>query len=200
MTKSPSRPSPAASAAVSPIVSSEQELLICVDAQDQSVGSATKQDCHDGAGTLHRAFSIFIFNTQGQVLLQQRAEGKRLWPAFWANSCFSHPRWGEEIADAADRRLQQELGLQAQLQFLYKFEYAAQYQNLGSEHELCSVFVGTCDAPPQVNANEIASWRWVDQAELTQALQQEPEHYTPWLQLEWQRLQQDFSHRLPSAN
>lgn len=193
-----SPPSPA------PVVSSEQELLICVDGQDQSVGSATKGECHDGAGTLHRAFSIFIFNPQGQLLLQQRAEGKRLWPAFWSNSCCSHPRWGEEIEDAANRRLKQELGLSAKLNYLYKFEYAAQYQELGqqlgSEHELCSVFVGRSNAQPQVNANEISSWRWVEPKALTHALQEEPEHYTPWLQLEWQRLNADFSQHLPGAN
>lgn len=183
----------------SPIVSSEQELLICVDAQDQSVGSATKSQCHDGAGTLHRAFSIFIFNSQGQLLLQQRAEGKRLWPAFWSNSCCSHPRWGEDLEAAANRRLTQELGLSAQLQYLYKFEYAAHYKNLGSEHELCSVFVGSSDAQPKVNANEISAWRWVDPAELTHALKHEPQNYTPWLQLEWQRLQQDFSKHLPAT-
>jgi isopentenyl-diphosphate delta-isomerase len=210
MTKSTPLVSPQVAKKVSPIVSSEQELLICVDEQDQSIGSATKSDCHDGAGTLHRAFSIFIFNPQGQLLLQQRAKGKRLWPAFWSNSCCSHPRWGEDIHTAANRRLTQELGISAELQYLYKFEYAAHYQGLGSEHELCSVFVGSSDEQPKVNANEISSWRWVEPAELTQALQKEAlqneshknqaQQYTPWLQLEWQRLQLDFRNDLPSSN
>ncbi len=172
-------------------------MLICVDSADRELGHAAKSECHDGAGTLHRAFSVFLFNPGGQVLLQQRAAGKRLWPSFWSNSCCSHPRMGEEIEDAANRRLQQELGLHASLSFLYKFEYAAVYKDLGSEHELCSVFVGVTDAQPQVNDNEIAAWRWVSSQELTQQLQSDAQSYTPWLQLEWQRLQQDFKSALP---
>jgi len=181
----------------SPIVSSEQELLICVDPQDQPVGSATKAECHNGAGKLHRAFSIFVFNEHGQLLLQQRAQGKRLWPAYWSNSCCSHPRAGESMEEAVARRLKQELGLTAQLRYVYKFEYAAQYRDLGSEHELCSVYVGTTAQQPSINDTEIAAWQWIEPNELTRQLAQQPEHYTPWLQLEWQRLQQDFPQQLP---
>ncbi|MFU8815807.1 MAG: isopentenyl-diphosphate delta-isomerase, partial [Pseudomonadales bacterium] len=120
----------------SEIVSSEREPLILVDSDDRELGWMDKSAAHDGDGILHRAFSLFIFNAAGELLIQQRAPGKRLWPSFWSNSCCSHPRAGEELSEAVGRRLQQELGMQAELHFVYKFEYLAHYRDLGSEHEL----------------------------------------------------------------
>jgi isopentenyl-diphosphate delta-isomerase len=119
------------------IVSSDEERLILVDAEDNDTGFMSKAECHDGKGTLHRAFSIFLFNDQGHLLLQQRAAGKRLWPMYWSNSCCSHPREREAIAVAAARRLQDELQTDSDLEFVYKFIYQASFGELGSEHELC---------------------------------------------------------------
>ena len=178
-----------------PIVSSDQESLIRVDAADRVIGSASKFECHQGAGLLHRAFSVFLFNAEGHLLLQQRAAGKLLWPGYWSNSCCSHPRWNETMEDAVARRIAEELGLTAISsgpQFLYKFEYQAHFGDIGSEHELCSVFRAHSDAEPQVNATEIAAWRWIHPDQLDTELTTHPDTYTPWLHLEWKRLRRDF--------
>lgn len=171
------------------IVSSEDEELILVDEQDTPIGHLDKASCHDGEGVLHRAFSLFLFDQSGQVLLQQRAPGKRLWPGYWSNSCCSHPRRAETMDEAVVRRLDQELGVRASLHFLYKFRYQAAFKTLGSEHELCWVYVGRCDQEPVVNQNEISDWRWVPPSDLEQELETHPERFTPWFKLEWARLQ-----------
>ncbi len=181
------------------IVSSEAEALILVDPSDQVVGYLDKSQAHNGDGILHRAFSLFVFNDGGQLLLQQRAPDKRLWPGYWSNSCCSHPRKGETMDVAVHRRLEQELGLSAELQFTYKFEYTASFGDLGTEHELCWVYVGRSNAVPVINTTEIMDWRWIDSAALTDAISAEPERYTPWLKLEWERLNRDFGARLPAS-
>ena len=178
------------------IVSSESEELILVDDNDVEIGTLSKAACHDGEGILHRAFSLFIFNTRGELLLQQRSAAKRLWPLFWSNSCCSHPRAGETMDVAVGRRLQQELGLSGELEFIYKFAYQANFGEAGSEKELCSVFLGRTDASAVANANEIAGVRYVTAQQLNRELQDEPERFTPWFQMEWQRLTTDFADRL----
>jgi isopentenyl-diphosphate delta-isomerase len=179
------------------IVSSESEPLILVDASDAEVGFLDKAAAHDGDGVLHRAFSLFIFNPEGKLLLQQRAPDKRLWPEFWSNSCCSHPRRGERMDEAVHRRLEQELGMSAELHFAYKFEYRAPFGELGTEHELCWVYTGQTDVQPIINTTEIMDWRWIDPAELTEAIAAEPDRYTPWLKMEWERLNAEFADRLP---
>ena len=179
------------------IVSSESEPLILVDASDAEVGFLDKAAAHDGDGVLHRAFSLFIFNPEGTLLLQQRAPDKRLWPEFWSNSCCSHPRRGERMDEAVHRRLEQELGMSAELHFAYKFEYRAPFGELGTEHELCWVYTGQTDVQPIINTTEIMDWRWIDPADLTSAIAAEPACYTPWLKMEWERLNAEFADRLP---
>ena len=122
-----------------PIVSFDDEPLILVDADDAVVGHADKARCHDGAGLLHRAFSVFLFDAHGALLTQQRSANKRLWPGYWSNSCCSHPRRGESLEQAALRRTAEELGLQVTLQRVYKFTYQAGFGSLGCEHEMCTV-------------------------------------------------------------
>ena len=183
-----------------PIVSSEADPLILVDENDEAQGVLDKAACHDGDGLLHRAFSVFIFNEHGEVLLQRRAEGKRLWPGYWSNSCCSHPRAGESIEEAAHRRTAQELGLSCVLTPLYAFTYHAWFQDLGAEWEHCHVFVGQLTGPrPRVNRHEISAWRWITPDTLTQELAATPERYTPWLALEWATLQGEHRSALPKA-
>ena len=170
------------------VVSSEDETLILVDSDDRPIGELAKSACHDGAGRLHRAFSTFVFNDTGELLIQQRHADKRLWPAFWSNSCCSHPRAGEPMAVAVARRVRQELGLELPLTFIYKFEYRAEYRNLGTEHELCHVYAGRTSSTPVINVTEIADWRWIAPLALDRALADTPERYTPWFQSEWQAL------------
>lgn len=99
---------------------------------------------------------------------------------------------------AVQRRCEQELGFRTPLSFLYKFEYHANFQDLGSEHELCSVFVGTFDGEPTVNTTEIQAWRWISPQALSAQLESEPQSFTPWFKLEWHRLRTDFAHTLPN--
>ena len=178
------------------IVSSESELLILVDQGDREIGSLSKSECHDGEGVLHRAFSVFLFNDAGELLLQQRGDGKRLWPGFWTNTCCSHPRVGESLELATHRRLQQELGTTATLEFVYKFSYHAKFRDLGSENELCSVYLGRLEQPPVANDTEIAELRFVDQAALELEIAAHHEQFTPWFKLEWQRLNEEFAVQL----
>jgi isopentenyl-diphosphate delta-isomerase len=175
----------------SEIVSSEEELLILVDGDDREVGYLDKSACHDSAGVLHRAFSLFVINSAGELLIQQRASGKRLWPDYWSNSCCSHPRRGETMHEAVQRRLHQELGMTVPLEFLYKFEYQADYRGLGAEHELCSVYVGHSDATPVINTTEIRDWRWIAQDDLKRELGAQREQFTPWFLMEWERILRD---------
>lgn len=179
------------------VVSFDSERLILVDPADREIGHASKADAHAGKGILHRAFSLFVFNSAGAVLLQQRAANKPLWPGYWANSCCSHPRGGEDMPDATQRRLAEELGFTCPLEFVYKFQYHAEYGDAGSETELCWVYVGTSDAPVRVNATEIAAWRYVQPDALDLEIAASPGRFTPWLKLEWQRLRGEFADRLP---
>lgn len=178
------------------VVSSEAEELILVDEGDREQGHLSKAACHDGDGILHRAFSAFLFNTDGELLLQQRAATKRLWPGYWSNSCCSHPRRGESMATATARRLDEELNLATNLSFIYKFRYQASYSDLGSEHELCHVFLGRIDNDVRANAEEIAAIRFVSAATLDRELAGYPERFTPWFKLEWDSLNTDYAAEL----
>ena len=176
----------------SEIVSDDSELLILVDDEDRELGHLNKAACHNDSGILHRAFSLFIFNSDGELLLQQRAPEKRLWGGYWSNSCCSHPRKNETMAEAVTRRCEQELGFSTDLNFVYKFKYQAEFANLGSEHELCSVYIGQFHGHPEVNSNEVSAWRWVQPDLLDRELADSTKLFTPWLKLEWQRLNKDF--------
>lgn len=172
------------------VVSSEGEELILVDLDDNEIGYESKARAHDGEGILHRAFSIFLRDGEGRILLQQRAADKRLWGGYWANSCCSHPRRGESMELATSRRLAEELSIaNVDLTYLYKFDYHATFGDLGSERELCYVYVGDIDpAAIDHNRTEIAAIRWVTPAELDAELTDHPERFTPWLTMEWAEL------------
>ena len=166
----------------------DSEALILVDGADREVGHLDKAGCHAGRGVLHRAFSLLIFNGRGELLVQQRAASKRLWPLYWSNSCCSHPRRAESMETAIHRRLREELGMGCPLHFLFKFEYQAQFDALGAEHELCSVFIGRAGGAPRINRDESLAWRWVS----PEALEAEMAgsgavRFTPWFRLEWER-------------
>jgi isopentenyl-diphosphate delta-isomerase len=163
-----------------------------VDEADQEVGYMSKARCHEGQGVLHRAFSLLIFNDAGELLLQRRAATKRLWPQYWSNSCCSHPRRAETMEAAIHRRLYEELGLACPLHFLFKFQYHAQFDTGGAEHELCSVFIGRCSGAVRVDQNEIADWRWLSPERLaTEMRDTGAERFTPWFILEWERIWQE---------
>ncbi len=174
------------------IVSFEDEPLILVNEKDEIIGYESKLACHLGTGILHRAFSIFIFNPKGELLLQKRSEQKWLWPLFWSNSVCSHPRKGESMEIATERRLQEELGFSVPLKYLYKFQYQAQFGEKGAENEVCSVFIGAYDGTVKPNENEIAEWRFISAEELDAEISRNGSSFSPWFKMEWERIRSDF--------
>ena len=179
-------------------IDADSESLILVDEADREVGHLDKVRCHQGRGVLHRAFSLLIFNHDGELLLQQRSAAKRLWPLYWSNSCCSHPRRAETMEAAIHRRLYEELGLRCPLHFLFKFQYQAQFDAAGAEQELCSVFIGRTSDPVIADPHEIHAWRWISpenlQAELAGSA---ADRFTPWFVMEWERIWRD--HRVMLA-
>jgi len=174
------------------VVSNGSEQLILVDELDREVGFKAKNDCHTGKGVLHRAFSIFVFNGDNELLLQQRSPSKMLWPSYWSNTCCSHPRRGESMDEAVSRRLVQELGFQCPLEFLYKFKYQAQFGAIGAEHEYCWVYHGRYDGAVDVNVNEIAAWRFIGVDDLERQLAAAPDTFTPWFKMEWVHIKANY--------
>lgn len=172
------------------------DLLILVDEADREIGTLPKTDGHQGAGTLHRAFSVFLFDSEGAVLIQKRAAGKMLWPGFWSNSCCSHPRPGESVEAAGRRRVREELNLECRLDFLYKFRYQAHFEDVGSEHELCYVYAGYARGTLAADPTEIAGHRWITPDALTQEIAADPSRFSPWMKLEWQRIAGEFLPRI----
>jgi len=181
---------------MSNVVSYDDEKLIMVDLHDNEIGTLSKLECHQKDGILHRAFSIFLFNEQGQLLLQQRSVKKNLWPSFWSNSCCSHPRQGEDILEAAKRRLNDELGLnEVKLEFIYKFSYEAAYKDIGSENELCSVFLGVINQKVNFNHNEIEQIKYINVSDLLIDMGARAD-YTPWFIMEWKALTSKYINEL----
>ncbi len=174
------------------VVSFEDEPLILVNEKDEVVGYKSKLECHQGDGLLHRAFSIFIFNDAGELLLQRRSKQKWLWPLTWSNSVCSHPRRGETMEIATQRRLQEELGFSVPLKFLFKFQYHARFKDKGSENEVCSVFIGRYNGTVAANENEIAEWRFIPIPELEKEIDANPELFSPWFKMELKRIRSDF--------
>jgi isopentenyl-diphosphate Delta-isomerase len=167
----------------------DAESLILVDPADREIGHLDRAQCHAGPGILHRAFSLLIFNGDGELLLQQRAASKRLWPLYWSNSVCSHPRRAESMQTATQRRLREELGVVCPLHFLFKFQYQAEFDATGSENELCSVFVGRCTGPVTVNRDEIHATRWTSCDTLRDEMSgPEAGKFTPWFRLEWDKV------------
>lgn len=178
------------------IVSSEREELILVDREDREIGFVSKGDAHDGGGVLHRAFSLFLFDEDGRLLLQQRAPEKRLWGGYWSNSCCSHPRRGESLEVATRRRLRDELNFETELEHVYWFCYEAAFGEAGSENELCHVYLGRASTDLQPNDSEIAAIRYVTPVELEREMDAQPARFTPWFRQEWDELKTKWRGRL----
>jgi isopentenyl-diphosphate Delta-isomerase len=174
MERDPANPSASSSA-------NGEDVLILVDEQDRPVGFETKLAAHQNGGKLHRAFSVFIFNSRGQMLLQRRAAGKYHFGGLWTNACCSHPRRGEDTTAAAHARLRKEFGFDADLEELFSFVYRAQDPKSGlTEHECDHVFRGTFDGQPRPDPAEIGEWKWVEPAALLADVRARPAAYTPW--------------------
>ncbi|MYE91072.1 isopentenyl-diphosphate Delta-isomerase, partial [Candidatus Poribacteria bacterium] len=159
-----------------------QEHVILVDSMGREIGTEEKLKAHR-EGKLHRAFSIFIFNTRGELLLQKRSATKYHSGGLWTNTCCSHPRLGESHYCAARRRLNEEMGFDCELTELFSFIYHAELENHLFEHELDSVFVGRYNGQPVPNPAEVDDWQWRDTEKLKRDVGNNPEHYTYWFRL-----------------
>ena len=160
----------------------EEEQVILVNELDQQIGLMPKMEAHEKA-VLHRAFSVFVFNDKNQLMLQQRAANKYHSPLLWTNTCCSHPRQGESNLEAAHRRLQEEMGMAAPLKKLLDFVYRAEFDNNMIEHELDHVFVGHSHETPNINPEEVESYKWMDLEELKKDMAEQPELYTEWFKI-----------------
>lgn len=164
------------------------EFVILVDEQDQETGISEKLEAHK-TGQLHRAISVFIFNSRNEMLLQKRAENKYHSGGLWTNACCSHPRPGEDTGGAAKRRLQEEMGLECNsLQFVFSFTYRASLDNKLIEHELDHVFIGRSDETPRPDPNEVAGYKWLPLEDIRKNLAKSPELYTYWFRLIFERV------------
>jgi isopentenyl-diphosphate delta-isomerase len=152
-------------------------MVILVNPDDVALGCMPKMEAHE-KGLLHRAFSVFIFNSEGKLLMQQRAGDKYHSAGLWTNTCCSHPFPGEKTKNAAQRRLMEEMGLKAELKFLFRFQYLAPFDNSLTEHEIDHVFAGKTDEKPVVNPKEVSSYKYVSISELKMDIEVNPEQYT----------------------
>ncbi len=174
------------------VVSFNDEPLILVDENDNEIGYLLKDACHQGDGILHRAFSIFILTPKKDLILQKRSEDKLLWPNFWSNTVCSHPRKGETLEVATQRRLEDEIGIQTALKYLFKFQYQAKYKNYGSESEVCSVFIGKYDGLIYPNANEIKDLMLIPFEEVESEIARNSQYFTPWFKIEWEKIISEY--------
>lgn len=159
-----------------------EEQVILVDHEDTPLGIIGKMDAHQ-LGLLHRAFSVFIFNSKGELLLQQRALDKYHSAGQWTNTCCSHPRPYEETHLAALRRLDEEMGMNCDLTYGFNFTYKASFSNDLTEYELDHVFFGHSDDLPVINSIEVAAYKYISLPDLDTDLKQNPDIYTPWLKI-----------------
>lgn len=159
-----------------------QDRVILVDRLGREIGTEEKLKAHRG-GKLHRAFSIFIFNAKGELLLQKRAETKYHSGGLWTNTCCSHPRPGESHYCAARRRLKEEMGFDSELTEFFSFIYHTKLDNNLFEHELDHVFVGNYDGHPVPNPDEVDDWKWINIDSLERDVGENPDRYTHWFKL-----------------
>ena len=164
----------------------KKEYVILVDTADRELGTMEKMEAHEKA-TLHRAFSVFIFNDRGELMLQQRAAHKYHSPLLWTNTCCSHQRQGESNIEAGKRRLKEEMGFEVDLDEKFHFVYKAEFDNGLTEHELDHVMVGYYNGEPTINPEEVASWKWIDMEVLQQDIKDHPQDYTAWFKIIFDR-------------
>lgn len=164
-----------------------KEKVILVDSLDVMLGTMEKMEAHQ-KGVLHRAFSVFIFNSAGDLILQQRDLGKYHSPGIWSNTCCSHPRNGETVEEAAHRRMMEEMGFDCKLEVKFHFIYKADVGQGLTEHEFDYVLTGVSDAIPKLNPREVMAWKAISVEELNQSMSEHPEIYTVWFRIAWPRV------------
>lgn len=171
-----------------------EEHLVLIDKNDEAIGSEEKLAAHQ-QGLLHRAFSVFIFSSDGKLMLQKRADGKYHSGGLWTNTCCGHPRPGELVDAAAQRRLQEEMRFSCDLSEKFIFAYQTSFPNGLIENEIDHVFFGEHDIDPEPDPNEASDWRWIDLDSLEQELRGVPQRYTFWLHNCFARVKEEWPAR-----
>lgn len=163
-----------------------EEYVILVDQNDNKVGLMEKMEAHE-KGLLHRAFSVFVVNSAGELMMHQRAFEKYHSGGLWTNTCCSHPRDGETTEEAVHRRLQEEMGFDCEVRKMFDFIYKAELDLGMTEHELDHLFIGYYDGLPQINKNEVAAWKWMSIDDVKSDIEAAPQNYTEWFKIVFER-------------
>ena len=164
----------------------KKENVVLVDRNDKPMGLMPKLEAHE-KGVLHRAFSVFILNRKGQLMLQRRALDKYHSPGLWTNTCCSHPRESESIIEAGLRRLKEEMGFTTPLEPMFSFIYKSKFDNGLTEHEFDHVLLGYYDKPPFINAIEVSEWKWMSLEKIILEIKNKPEDFTVWFKIIFER-------------
>ncbi len=163
------------------------ENVILVDEKDTTLCYMEKMEAHRKA-LLHRAFSIFVFNENDELMLQQRAKEKYHSPSLWTNTCCSHPRPGEKLEYSVHRRLVEEMGFDCELNKVFDFIYKAELDQGLTEHEFDHVFFGRYDEHPVINPDEVQDWKWMSMRDIAADMKKNPENYTVWFRIAFNRV------------
>lgn len=169
----------------------QKEFVILVDEQNNELGLMEKIEAHRNAA-LHRAFSVFIFNRNGELLIQQRALDKYHSAGLWTNTCCSHPRAGETTAEGARRRLKEEMGIDCALTEKFSFIYKAPFDNGLTEHELDFIYTGVFNGEPHINKEEVHAYKWISIDALSGHMLANPLEYTAWFRIILDRYRQEI--------
>ena len=167
----------------------KEEEVILVNQENEQIGTMPKMEAHEKA-LLHRAFSVFIVNDDGEIMLQQRAASKYHSPLLWTNTCCSHQRVGESNLDAGKRRLQEEMGFEAELKELFSFIYKAPFDNGLTEHEYDHVMIGNFNTEPKINPEEVEAWKWMSPELVKKDITNNPKEYTVWFKIIFEKFYQ----------
>lgn len=170
-----------------------KEQVILVDENDKPIGLMEKIEAHEKA-LLHRAFSVFVFNEKGELMLQQRAASKYHSPLLWTNTCCSHQRDGESNVEAGRRRLQEEMGFVTEIKEVFSFIYKAPFDNGLTEHELDHVMIGRYDDAPNINKEEVEAYKWMTLENVKKDIETNPEIYTEWFKIIFDKSYEKLTH------
>lgn len=169
-----------------------EEQVILVNEKDEQIGLMPKLEAHE-KGLLHRAFSVFVFNSKKEVMLQQRALGKYHSPGLWTNTCCSHQRDGETSIEAGERRLVEEMGFSVPLKETTSFIYKAPFDNGLTEHEYDHILIGSYEDTPNINPDEVVAWKWMHLEAIKTDIANQPEHYTEWFKIIFDKFYQHIN-------
>jgi len=173
----------------------EEENVILVNRLDEQIGIMPKMEAHVKA-LLHRAFSVFIMNSKGETMIQQRAAHKYHSPLLWANTCCSHQRVGETNIEAGKRRLKEEMGIETELRELFSFIYEAPFDNGLTEHELDHVMIGYYNGEPIPDPDEVAAWKWMKPEDIKRDIAINPNNYSAWFKIIFDKFYDHITHNI----